>query len=75
AMDGMLGDPTLAGYLATDRIWDLLPAEAWEDADASMRSTIEAFGPFAFATAPDGDGTRTLLVMTVGEQWGMRDGG
>ena len=67
AMDSMPDDPTLVGYFATDRIWDLLPAEAWQDADLDMRATVEAFGPLAFATAPDGDGTRTVFVMAVGE--------
>lgn len=65
AMDGMPNNPTLIGYLAIDRIWELLPAEARADADLDMRATVEAFGPLAFATAPDGDGTRTLFVVTV----------
>jgi len=67
AMAGMPDDPTLVGYLATDRIWDLLPAEAWQDASPDARASLEVFGPLAFATAPDGDGTRTVFVMTVGE--------
>jgi hypothetical protein len=65
AMDSMPDNPTLSGYLATDRIWDLLPAEAWAEAGPDARGTLEAFGPLAFATAPDGDGTRTVFVMTV----------
>ncbi len=67
AMDGMPDDPTLVGYLATDRLWDLLPVDAWQGTDLDARATLEALGPLAFATAPDGDGTRTVFVMTVGE--------
>jgi hypothetical protein len=65
AMDSMPDNPTLSGYLATNRIWDLLPAEAWDDAGPDARATLEAFGPLAFATAPDGNGTRTVFVLTV----------
>jgi hypothetical protein len=67
AMDNMPNDPTVTGYLATDRIWDLLPADAWNDNELDLRATVEALGPLAFATAPDGDGTRTVFVMTVGD--------
>jgi hypothetical protein len=67
AMDAMPDDPTLAGYLATHRLLDLLPAEAWESTTSDARAALEAFGPLAFATAPDGDGTRTVFVVTVGE--------
>jgi|GEM_PF-4104936 len=67
AMNGMPDNPTLAGYVATNQLWSLLPAEAWSDMTDDDRAALEAFGPLAFATAPDGDGTRTLFVMTVGE--------
>ena len=67
AMDGMPNAQTVTGYLATDRIWDLLPPDAWDDAELDMRATVEALGPLAFATAPDGDGTRTVFKMTVAE--------
>ncbi len=66
AMAKMPEDPTLVGYLAVDRLMDMMPPDEWEDADADMRAAFEAFGPLAFATAPDGDGTRTVVVITMG---------
>jgi hypothetical protein len=63
ALAGTPDDATLRGYLAIDRIIDLLPADAWDDMDPDGRAFLEALGPLAWSSAPAGDGTRTEVVL------------
>lgn len=67
AMDSMPADAVMTGYFAVNRILDLIPADSWADLDTETRSALRALGPLAWATAPDGDGTRTEMVLVVGE--------
>lgn len=65
AMDGMSDDASLTGYIALHRILDLIPESEWSDADADAIAALEALGPMAWSSGPDGDGTRSEMVLFV----------
>jgi hypothetical protein len=65
AMKGMSQDASITGYVALNRIVDLLPEESWSDIPSDSRAAIEALGPLSWASGPDGAGTRTDVVLVI----------
>jgi hypothetical protein len=65
AMKGMSDDASITGYVALNRIIDLIPESGWSDIPADSRAAIEALGPLSWASGPDGDGTRTDVVLVI----------
>lgn len=65
AMDGMPDDASLAGYIALQRILNLIPEDEWTTTDADARAALAALGPLAWGSAPDGDGTRSEIVLFI----------
>jgi len=68
AMDGMADDASLSGYIALHRILELMPEDQWSDTDADAIAALEALGPMAWSSGPDGDGTRTEMVLFIDGQ-------
>jgi hypothetical protein len=68
AMAGMEDDASLTGYIALHRVLDLIPDEEFSDADADALAALDALGPMAWGSGPDGDGTRSEMVLFIDEQ-------
>ncbi len=61
----MADDASLTGYIALHRILELVPENEWSDADADTIAALEALGPMAWSSGPDGDGTRTEIALFI----------
>lgn len=65
ATAGTPENASMTGYLALNKIIDLLPEEAWADVTPDARAAVEALGPMSWSTAPDEAGTRTEVVLFI----------
>ncbi len=68
AMARMPADATTVLYVALPRIVDLIPADAWDGSDQDLRPLVEALGPLAYASGPDGAGERTEVALFLQEK-------
>lgn len=64
-MDALQDDSSMIGYLALDRLIELIPEDEWRDVSPDARTALESLGGMGWSVAPDGDGLSAELLLTV----------